>query len=90
MSATLELVNGRSATLVTFSGELVTLEVERAAPPGSILEVRVAGEPARVKVRSCRRIEVDAAPRFTIEGRFQNLSRAQRRALESVHSVNIS
>ncbi|MFO7180393.1 MAG: hypothetical protein DIU78_016960 [Pseudomonadota bacterium] len=90
MSVPLELVNGRSALLVTLSGDHVTLHADFASPPGSVLEVRIAGASARVKVKSCRRVEHDSETRFTIEGRFQNLSRAQRQALESAHSVNIS
>jgi len=67
-----------SGVLVTTDGESVTLLSSVAAPPGSPLEGSLEGATYRVKVRSCRRTDESPDHPFRIEGRFQNLSRAQR------------
>ncbi len=59
--------------------------MERASPPGSTVELVVAGAPLRLKVRQCRRAEsqgeLESNPRFRVDGRWINLSRAQREHL---------
>jgi hypothetical protein len=76
MSLELELAGGDRARIESSDGERVTLLSDVAAPPGATLSGALAGEPASysVKVRSCRR----DGGLFRIEGRFVNLSRAQR------------
>jgi hypothetical protein len=73
------LEDGSRASILESDGERVVLSAERAAPPGATLKLRVSAEAESydVKVRSCRR-EGEAEPSFRIEGRWVNLTRAQR------------
>ena len=64
--------------------EFVTLESTSASPPGSSLELELAGAPITVKVRSCRKT---AAGNFVIEGRWVGMSRPQREALLGVSTT---
>lgn len=86
MSRTLDLASGGNAWLSKIEGENGTIETERAWPPGSTVELVVAGAALRLKVRQCRRLEAEGEPegkaRFRVEGRWVNLSRAQRESLE--------
>ncbi len=82
----LELVleGGGTAQLEESDGDRVVLLATRSSPPGSTLSGRNGDDaPYLVKVRGCRRV-VEAEPaQFRIEGRWVNLSRAQRaRVLE--------
>ena len=80
----LALDGGGTARLEESDGNRVVLLATRASPPGSTLAGRTGDDaPYLVKVRGCRRID-DAEPaQFRIEGRWVNLSRAQRaRVLE--------
>ncbi len=85
MTRVLEVAGGGDAWLLSIHGENGVIETERASPPGSTVELVVAGAPLRLKVRQCRRVEAEAAPegkaRFRVEGRWVNLSRAQREDL---------
>jgi hypothetical protein len=87
MTRGLEVAGGGSAWLLSIEGENGALETERAWPPGSTVELVVAGAPLRLKVRQCRRFEDEAGPegkaRFRVEGRWVNLSRAQREDLSA-------
>jgi hypothetical protein len=75
----LDLARGGTAAVIAFDGEFVSVDSSRAMPPGSTLEGTAAdGEHYSVKVRGCRRNE---AGTYRIEGRFVNLSRAQRERL---------
>jgi len=81
----LALEGGGTARVAESDGERAVLIVTRPSPPGSTLAGHTADEGTyRVKVRGCRRIG-DAEPAgYRIEGRWVNLSRAQRvRLLES-------
>ena len=82
---TLEILGGGSAKLLSSEGEQGAIEMERASPPGSTVELVVAGAPLRLKVRQCRRVEaegpLESKPRFRLDGRWVNLSRAQREHL---------
>ena len=53
----------------------VAAETERPVAP---LELFFEGQSFRVKVRACKKTDEQPALPFRIEGRFQNLSRAQR------------
>ncbi len=87
MKRVLEVAGGGSAWLLSIEGENGVIEAERASPPGSTVELVVAGAPLRLKVRQCRRVEAEAEAepegkaRFRVEGRWVNLSRAQREDL---------
>jgi hypothetical protein len=78
----LEISGGGSAKLLSSEGEQGAIEMERSSPPGSTVELVVAGAPLRLKVRQCRRVEVEgepeSKPRFRVDGRWINLSRDQR------------
>jgi hypothetical protein len=78
----LDLEGGGTASIVAIDGERVVLSSSVSSPPGSTLRGRLTGDEASiaVKVRSCRRRPDDATV-YTIEGRFVNLSRAQRERL---------
>lgn len=85
MTRLLEVAGGGSARLLSIDGENGSIETERASPPGSTVELVVAGAPLRLKVRQCRRVEgggePEGAARFRVEGRWVNLSRVQREDL---------
>jgi hypothetical protein len=78
---TLARKSGGQVALVTCDSEHVTLECDFSSPPGSSVELVVAGAPISVKVRACRRLDAQDPPRFGIEGRWVNLSRVQRESL---------
>ena len=65
--------------IVEVDGDLVVFASSVASPPGSTLECSAREIRVMIKVRSCKR----AAPGegFRIEGRFVNLSRAERERL---------
>lgn len=65
------------AHIANTDGTDVVLLADFAAPPGCPLEgtAEQCGEPLRIKVRGCRRVE-DA--RFEIAGRFVSLSKTAR------------
>ncbi|HEY8943828.1 MAG TPA: hypothetical protein VIM73_06195 [Polyangiaceae bacterium] len=79
----LSLVRGGTATLLRYSEQDVVLETGFASPPGSSLDVLISGSRVSVKVRACRRSNTVDPPRFSVEGRFVNLSREQREALRT-------
>jgi hypothetical protein len=83
MTRVLEVAGGGSARLLSIDGEQGAIETERASPPGSTVELVVAGAPLRLKVRQCRRVEgeLEGKSRFRVDGRWVNLSRAQREDL---------
>lgn len=76
----LDLSGGGHAELLSTDGDHVALLSTRAMPPGSTLQGQDAnGETFQVKVRSSVRLPQPEAERsFRVEGRFVNLSRAQR------------
>ena len=78
MSLDFALARGGTARLVSTDGESVTVLSSVSAPPGTPLEGELEGTSYRIKVRACRRTDEDPDLPFRIEGRFQNLSRAQR------------
>jgi len=75
----LSLDGGGTAHVDQSDGEHVVLLASRPSPPGSTLTGR-AGDDAGylVKVRGCRRVDDTEPARFRIDGRWVNLSRAQR------------
>ena len=81
MIAEAALKRGGAAALVTADLEHVTLDIPWASPPGSTVELVVAGAPLGVKVRNCRKLEGAEPARYRIEGRWTTLPRAQREAL---------
>lgn len=80
-SAVLRLAGGGEARIVASSGEAATLETAEPAPPGATLELEVLASPLRFKVRRCHRVADAGNVRYRIEGRWVNLSRAQRQHL---------
>ena len=78
MSVCFTLSRGGTARLVATDGDVVSVLSSVSAPPGTPLEGALEGVGYRIKVRACRRTEEDPELPFRIEGRFQNLSRAQR------------
>jgi hypothetical protein len=76
-----QLKRGGMAALVMAGLEHVTLDIPWASPPGSTVELVVAGAPLGVKVRNCRKVEGTEPTRYRIEGRWTTLPRAQREAL---------
>lgn len=81
MIAEAALKRGGLAALVTADLEHVTLDLPWASPPGSTVELVVAGAPLGVKVKSCRKVQGVEPLRYRIEGRWTTLPRAQRDAL---------
>jgi hypothetical protein len=82
----LELEGGGTFTVVDTDGDLVVLSSTRALPPGAPARAHVAGDAATwvVKVRGSRA----EGSGFRVEGRFVNLTRAQReRALRAKPST---
>lgn len=77
MSLGLDLLGGGVARIEQSDGERVVLLSDVAAPPGSTLEGALDGDTYQVKVRSCRL----QGAQFRIDGRFVNLSRAQRQRI---------
>lgn len=85
MNSGWRLEGGGDARLLTISGERASVDSSRPFPIGSTL-IGVEPEDGRrheLKVRGCRR---DAAGRFVVQGRFVNLSRAERERLERLAS----
>ncbi len=74
----LDLTKGGHAELVETDGDSVVVVSTAPSPPGSPLEGSEAGVTFQIKVRSCRRVGPEEPARFRIEGRWVNLSRAQR------------
>lgn len=75
------LRRGGHALLLNADHEHASLDVPFASPPGSTLELEVAGAPLGVKVQSCKRTAAGETPRFRVDGRWVNLLRPQREAL---------
>ena len=69
-----------SASIEQTDGAHVSLHASTAFPPGSTLRGMLQGRSFRyeVKVRGCKRTDVDPIRPFRVEGRFINLSREQR------------
>jgi len=67
-------------------GPRVVLETRAAAPPGASLSCEVEGAslPFKVKVSGCKRADGSAAGAFRVEGRFVDLTKERRAALESL------
>ena len=83
MTLRLELPGGAAAELVQTDGQRVTLLTVEPAPTGATLRLSFPGEEGslEVKVRNCRRVATGSPQRFSVEGRFVNLARAQRQRL---------
>lgn len=81
MTPPVAVKTGTPIVLVAYDAEHVTLELDFASPPGSTVDLVFEGAPLSVKVRACRRAGDSTPPRFVVEGRWVNLSRAQRHAL---------
>ena len=81
MIAEAALKRGGMASLVKADQEHVTLDIPWASPPGSTVELVVAGAPLGVKVRNCRKVAGAEPTRYRIEGRWTTLPRTQREAL---------
>jgi hypothetical protein len=67
-------LEGGSAELVETDGDHVVVEATRSAPPGATLSATLDGVAYSIKVRGAKR----TGDVFRIEGRWVNLSRAQR------------
>lgn len=65
------------ARLLRLDGEVAALDASRASAPGSRLECSLDGRTLRLKVHRC----VRDGDRFTIEGRFIDLTRSDRERL---------
>ena len=76
----LELEDGTRASILETDGDRVVLRAEKPAPPGATLKLRFVAEIGsyQIKVRGSRRGEDAGGPGFRIEGRWVNLTRAQR------------
>jgi hypothetical protein len=83
MSVLVSISDHGDGRIVSVEGARVVLESETAAPPGASLSCNVEGMPLpfKVKVSRCKR---SAPGAFRIEGRFVDLTREQRLALESM------
>lgn len=63
-------------------GDQVSVASSVPSPPGSTLEARALEVSLSIKVRSCKKQPMrDGGTGFRIEGRFVNLSRADREKL---------
>lgn len=67
--------------LLEANGDLAVFASSVASPPGSTLTARAPDLAIRIKVRSCKREQLEGELAFRIEGRFVNLSRDDRRKL---------
>ena len=75
-------VRGETAAIVSTDGTRVVVDCTVAAPPGSTLSCVVAGiGTLRIKVSACKRATKDGP--YRVEGRFVDLGREQRKALEA-------
>lgn len=83
MSVVLSISGHGSGRIVSVDGPRVVLETASAAPPGALLSCNAEGMALgfKVKVSGCKR---SAPETFRIEGRFVDLTREQRLALESM------
>jgi hypothetical protein len=83
VSVVISICGHGSGRIVSVDGARVVLETVSAAPPGALLSCNVEGLPLafKVKVSGCKR---SAPETFCIEGRFVDLTREQRLALESM------
>ena len=84
----LELEDGTRASILETDGDRVVLRAQKPAPPGASLKLRFVDESGSylVKVRGSRRVEDDGVDGFRIEGRWVNLTRAQRERVRSEKS----
>jgi hypothetical protein len=84
----LELEDGTRASILETDGDRVVLRAEKPAPPGASLKLKFVGEIGsyQVKVRGSRRVQDESGTHFRIEGRWVNLTRAQRERVCSVTS----
>ena len=75
-----------TAEVIELDGMLTALMASVPSPPGSTIRGTIEGgtQSYIVKVRGCRKQDdsTDEDPRFRIEGRFVNLSRAAKTRLE--------
>ncbi len=79
-----EWTRGGRGSICQSDGKHVAAESDTAAAPGTPLSgVASGGVRYEIKVRSCKRISAEP-PRYRIEGRFMNLSAAEREALLSL------
>jgi hypothetical protein len=68
--------------VIEIESDHVSFASSVASPPGSTLEASAPELGIRIKVRSCKSEPLaDGSPGFRIEGRFVNLSRADREKL---------
>jgi hypothetical protein len=74
---TLTFGNRGTANVLESDGNLVLLDATFSSPPGSPLEGSAEGSTYKIKVRSSKKQPGDAT-RFLIEGRFYDLTKAQR------------
>lgn len=75
---------GGEATLERLDGDFATFISTTASPPGRPLAALTdAGKRYQFKVRGCVRVE-RAPERYRIEGKFFNLTRDQRHALQDL------
>jgi hypothetical protein len=83
--AELELEDGTRASILETDGDRVVVLARKPAPPGASLKLRFTGESGSylIKVRGSRRVEEDGVESFRIEGRWVNLTRAQRERVRS-------
>lgn len=79
MSVALDLGRGDEARVVAVDGERITVHSDRAAAPGSRVEGKALGRTYRFKCHRC----VRDGDGFMVEGRFIDLTRGQRQALEA-------
>lgn len=84
----LELEDGTRVSILETDGDRVVLSAEKPAPPGATLKLKFVKESAsyHVKVRGSRRVEDEGGVQFRIEGRWVNLTRAQRERVCSAKS----
>jgi len=78
VTVVLDLGEGDEARVLEVDGERVRVHSDRAAAPGSRVEGKTLGRTLRFKCHRC----VRDGEGFAIEGRFIDLTREQRRALE--------
>jgi hypothetical protein len=83
MPATVSISGRGPGRIISTDGSRVVLEAGTAAPPGASLTCEAEGAipPFKIKVSACKR---SAEGTFRIEGRFVDLTREQRAALESM------
>lgn len=79
----LALEGSGTAEVISSNGSVVELLASRPFPPGSTLSLLLAeGQAVRIKVRGSKRVSADEAERpYRVDGRFVDLTRAQRESL---------